>query len=94
MAILVQDVITLQNGLQLANLILSIKGNVSINKEHDGIYARTQVYYFTETSYVSSQQVPITCTNLVVQMPEEELNNVFTFIYTQIKGLYNNCSDI
>ena len=93
MGLLINDQITLPNGIQASNIIVSIHSNFNLFKSVLNTYNLTYVesYYMTTECYIT--RVPIYTVNKNLVIPQEQLVNIISFIYSNIKTNYTNTQD-
>jgi hypothetical protein len=90
MGLLILDETTLPNGIVSQNIILSIHSNFYLFKSVLNIYTAqcTVAYYISNNSYLT--RVPIYTSIENITVPPDQLSDIITFIYNQIKSKYIN----
>lgn len=96
MGIVVLQEKTFNNGLALANFVISLRGNLSsFHKLEDGTYQiQYAIYYYATLAAYTENAVPMQDEARTIILTAEQLNgNIFTQIYDELKALYPGATD-
>ncbi len=96
MGVVVLQEKTFNNGLTLANFVISLRGDIiRLSKLPDSTYQvqYSMYYYATLTAYNNSAS-PLQDESGTIILTAEQLNgNIFTQIYGQLKAQYQGATD-
>lgn len=96
MGIVILQEKTFNNGLTLANFVITLRGSLNeFRKLQDGTYQiqYTTYYYATLTAYNNSASPLQDEANTIILTAEQLNGNIFTHIYDQLKLTWPGATD-